>query len=143
LCSRKKQKKVFHLYLALGYPTSTINFKIWSKIFAKILDVFINTLGFVAGESGSKTLSSPELFKTRLDAEGGALLLGVGLDDLRLHVDVVFGSVILPTTIKNANGGTVLSKGNMRLAECSPVVELQRYLNDTIRLDVSSKGSPH
>ena len=49
---------------------------------------------FEADERGSNTLSSPELFKTRLDAEDGALLFGVGLDDLRLPVDDVFGSVI-------------------------------------------------
>ena len=45
-------------------------------------------------------LSSPELLNTRLDAEEGALRVGVGLDDLRLHVDdVALGSVILPARI--------------------------------------------
>jgi hypothetical protein len=58
------------------------------------------TLGFETGESDSKMLSSPELLNTRLDAEEGALRVGVGLDDLRLHVDdVALGSVILPARI--------------------------------------------
>ena len=66
------------------------------------------TLGFVAGESDSKMLSSPELLKTRLDAEEGALRVGVGLDDLRLHVDdVALGSIILPPRINDGLAITI------------------------------------
>ena len=66
------------------------------------------TFCFVAGESDSKMLSSPELLKTRLDAEEGALRVGVGLDDLRLHVDdVALGSIILPPRINDGLAITI------------------------------------
>ena len=59
-----------------------------------------STSGFEGGESESDTLSSPELLKLRLDAEEGTLRVGVGFEDLRLHVDdAARGSAILPARI--------------------------------------------